>query len=121
MFTRPLYDCAVTQIKISCIHDYSFEQETVDFVSRCLANNGVFDIVDQARKESGETGWFTPIASFVLEASKNCESFVERQQFARLLAGCFRAANLKKGQAPAEILTDAYQAVGLDQNYMVAK
>lgn len=121
MFTRPLYDCAVTQIKTSCKDDYAFDKETIDFVSRCLASNGVFGIVDRARKESGETGWFRPIASFVLEVSKNCESVVQMQQYARVLAGCFRAANLKKGQAPAEILTDAYQAVGLDQNCMVAK
>ena len=54
MFSRSKYNWAVTQIQTSCKFDYAFDEETNDFVSSFLDTSEMYELVNQARKESGE-------------------------------------------------------------------
>jgi hypothetical protein len=122
MFSRSKYNWAVTQIQTSCKFDYAFDEETNDFVSSFLDKSEMYEMVNQARKESGEKNWHKLIAGMVIEASKSCEFDGLKQKYAHVLAGCIGAAKMfGPGDTPISILANAYEAVGLNPDQIITE
>ena len=122
MFERSKYNWATSQIEASCKFDYAATPDAIEFVESFLAQEEIFQMTNEKRKQSG-LDWYKSVAAVIMYLHKNSEEelpIFQRRLYALIFAACaFKAGGIAPGSSPTDVLGDSYEEFGVDRSELL--